>query len=68
MMFGTKSQGNQRRQKFFLANQKYGLPKLEKKFKKGKGDCASVVLCRIRMLVYFDTSGNPCLQGTDGFR
>jgi hypothetical protein len=27
-----------------------------------------VVLCRIRMLVYFDTSGNPCLQGTDGFR
>jgi hypothetical protein len=36
MMFGKKSQGNQRRQEFFLTNWKYGLPKLEKKFKKGK--------------------------------
>jgi len=30
MMFGKKSQGNQRRREFFLTNWKYGLPKLEK--------------------------------------
>jgi hypothetical protein len=32
MMFGRKSQGNERRQKFFLTTWKYGLPTLEKKF------------------------------------